>query len=339
MDFTVREVAEWVRGEVQGDGSRVIRAARPLSDSPRADEITVVLNDKYLQQFKLSEAGAAVVDATVPQNGKTLVRVADPLMAFVTIVQKLHVKPTPVWTGIHPLAAVHPSATIGPDSAIGPFVSVGEGCVIGARCRIESGVSLGNHCRLGDDVFLAPRVVIYDRCVLGDRVAIHANSVIGADGYGYRLRDGKHVKIPQVGNVEIAEDVEIGACTTVDRATFGTTRIGAGTKIDNLVMIGHNCQIGKHNLFAGQVGIAGSVTTGDYVVMAGQVGIADHCRIGDRTILGAKCGVHTDIAADQKMLGAPATPASDQMRIMHSLEKLPETRKDVRAIKKHLGLE
>jgi UDP-3-O-[3-hydroxymyristoyl] glucosamine N-acyltransferase len=339
VTFTVRDVAEWVQGEVEGDASRIIRAARPLSDSPGADDVTVVLHEKYLSQFNASQAVVAVVDASVPLNGKTLVRVKDPLMAFVTIVQKLHVKPAPTGAGIHPGAVVHPSAQIGQDAAIAPFVVVGEGCVIGARVRLEAGAVVGNHCRLGDDVHMAPHAVVYDGCVLGNRVILHANAVIGADGFGYRTIQGKHVKIPQVGTVELGDDVEIGAGSTVDRATFGTTRIGAGTKIDNLVQIGHNCQIGRHNIFAGQVGIAGSVTTGDYVVMAGQVGIADHARIGDRTMLGAKAGVHGDIAADQKMLGAPATPASEQMRIMHSMEKLPEMRKELRAIKKQLGME
>ena len=146
------------------------------------------------------------------------------------------------------------------------------------------------------------------------------------------------MKIPQVGHVEISDDVEIGSCSTIDRATFGATRIGVGTKIDNLVMIAHNCQLGRHNLIVGQVGLAGSVVTGEYVVMAGHVGVADHCKIGDRSVLGAKAGVHKDVPADQKMLGAPATPAADQMRIMSSLEKLPEIRKDIREIKKQLGI-
>jgi UDP-3-O-[3-hydroxymyristoyl] glucosamine N-acyltransferase len=143
--------------------------------------------------------------------------------------------------------------------------------------------------------------------------------------------------VPQLGHIEIADDVEIGACTTIDRATFGATRIGMGTKIDNLVMVGHNCQIGRHNLFVSQVGIAGSCTTGDYVVMAGQVGVADHIHVGDRAQLGAKCGVHKDVPPDQRMLGSPATPDKEQMRIMMTLEKLPEIRKDIRRIKQHLG--
>jgi len=338
VDFTVRDVAEWVQGEVVGDPGRVIRAAKPLSDSPRADEITVVLDEKYLSQFHASEAGAAVVDQTVPLNGRTLVRVKDPLMAFVTIVQKLHVKPTPGWIGIHPTAVVHPTAKIGPDASVGPHVTVGEGSVIGARCRLQPGVSIGHHCKLGDDVALGPQVAIYDGCIIGHRVIIHASAVIGADGFGFRMVQGRHLKVPQVGNVEIGDDVEIGACTTIDRATFGTTRIGAGTKIDNQVQIAHNCQIGRHNVIAALCGIAGSVVTGDYVAMGGQVGIVDHCRIGDRTQLGAKSGVHKDIPADQKMLGAPAIPAADQLRVMSTLDKLPEIRKDVRQIKRHLGL-
>ena len=150
---------------------------------------------------------------------------------------------------------------------------VGEGSVLGARCRLHSGVVVGRNCRLGDDVVLHPHVVLYDGTILGNRVIVHANAVLGADGFGYRFQGGRHVKMPQFGSVEIGDDVEIGAGTTIDRGTFQATRIGAGTKIDNLVQIGHNCQIGKHNLFVSQVGIAGSCSTGDYVVMAGQVGV------------------------------------------------------------------
>jgi UDP-3-O-[3-hydroxymyristoyl] glucosamine N-acyltransferase len=336
VTFTVRDVADWVQGEVVGDPGRMIRAAKPLSDHPGADDITVVLDEKYLPQLHASQAGVAVVDQSVPLNGKTLVRVKDPLVAFVTIVQKIHLKPAASWPGIHPTAVVHPTAQVGPDPSVGPHVTVGAGAVIGARCRLQPGVSVGHHCRLGDDVALGPNVTVYDHCVLGSRVIVHANAVIGADGFGFRTLNGKHQKVPQIGNVEIGDDVEVGACTTIDRGTFGTTRIGSGTKIDNLVQVAHNCQIGQHNLFAAQVGIAGSVTTGDYVVMGGQVGVADHCRIGDRTMIGAKSGAHGDIPADQKLLGVPATQAAEQLRIMSSLEKLPEMRKDLRELKKLL---
>jgi UDP-3-O-[3-hydroxymyristoyl] glucosamine N-acyltransferase len=335
--FTVRELADLVSGEVVGDADQVIYDARPLTDAQSGD-ITFIEDDRYLAKFYASGATAAIVSYALPVNGKTMVRVKEPLMAFIAVVQKLHPRPEHAFNGIHPTAQVHPSASIAKDTEIGPFVVIGEGCVVGSRTRLHSGVIVGNRCEIGDDVTLYPHVVLYDDCLIGNRVIIHANAVLGADGFGYRTQKGQHNKVPQLGRVEIGDDVEIGACTTIDRATFGATRVGCGTKIDNLVMIGHNCQIGRHNLFVSQVGIAGSVTTGDYVVMAGQVGIADHLHIGDRSLLGAKAGVHKDVPPDQRMLGAPATPDKEQMRIMMSLEKLPEIRKDLKRIKQHLGL-
>jgi UDP-3-O-[3-hydroxymyristoyl] glucosamine N-acyltransferase len=163
--------------------------------------------------------------------------------------------------------------------------------------------------------------------------------VIGADGFGYRIQDGRHNKVPQLGWVELEDDVEVGACSTIDRGTFGPTRVGTGTKIDNLVMIGHNCQIGRHNVLCSQVGIAGSCTTGDYVVMAGQVGVADHIVIGDQVTIAAKSGVPGNIASNSQVLGYPARPHKEQVRILLTMDKLPEIRKDVQRIKKHLGLE
>ncbi|HSQ55637.1 MAG TPA: UDP-3-O-(3-hydroxymyristoyl)glucosamine N-acyltransferase, partial [Gemmata sp.] len=176
-------------------------------------------------------------------------------------------------------------------------------------------------------------------CIIGNRVVIHANAVIGGDGFGYRTQNGSHSKVPQLGWVEIEDDVEVGAGTTIDRGTFGPTRIGMGTKIDNLVMIAHNCQIGRHNLLCSQVGIAGSCTTGEYVVMAGQVGIADHVNVGDRVLILAKSGVPSDIPSDSHMLGYPALPHKEQARVLKTLEKLPEIRKDIKRIKERLGLE
>ncbi len=179
---------------------------------------------------------------------------------------------------------------------------------------------------------LYPHVVIYDGVVLGNRVIVHGNAVLGADGFGYRFQEGRHIKVPQFGTVEIEDDVEIGACTTIDRGTFQATRIGKGTKIDNLVMIGHNCQIGRHNLFVSQVGIAGSTDTGDYVVLAGQVGIADHLHIADGTQIGARAGVHKDSAPGERLLGTPARPEREAKRILLSLDRL------VARIKQQLGM-
>lgn len=337
MAVTVRELAGWVEGEIVGNAEILISGARPISEAG-GDDLTFVEDEKHLNQLHASPAAAAIVGPSIPINGKTLIRVKDPLMAFISVVQKLHPPPQAAFSGIHITAQIHPTARIGKNVAIGPYVTIGQDCVVGDGSRLHAGVCLGNFCTLGRDVLLHPHVVLYDGCILGDRVIVHANSVIGADGFGYRTINGRHVKVPQLGRVEIADDVEIGACTTIDRATFGATRIGTGTKIDNLVMIGHNCQIGRHNLFVSQVGIAGSCTTGEYVVMAGQVGVADHLHIGDRAQLGAKCGVHKDVPPDQRMLGSPATPDKEQMRIMMTLEKLPEIRKSIRRIMQHLNL-
>lgn len=338
MRLTVRQMAAWVSGEVVGDGEAVINDARPLTEA-QSGHITFVDDDRYLDAWHHSPASAAVVQPHVPVNGRPLIRVRDPLMAFASIIQHMRGAVHGPSQTIHPTAQIDSTATIGADAVIGPFVVVGPNCVIGERVRLQTGVCLGRECQLGADVTLFPHVVLYDRTVLGDRVTVHANSVLGGDGFGYRTQGGNHVKVPQLGFVEVGDDVEIGACTTIDRGTFGPTRIGSGTKIDNLVQIAHNCQIGKKNLLVSQVGIAGSTTTGDFVVMAGQVGIADHIHVGDRAVLGAKAGVHKDVPPDSRMLGAPATPDKEQMRIMMSLERLPELRRDLRKIKHALGME
>jgi UDP-3-O-[3-hydroxymyristoyl] glucosamine N-acyltransferase len=215
---------------------------------------------------------------------------------------------------------------------------IGEGCVIGDRCRLAPGVVLGRDCRLGDDVTLYPYVVLYDDTILGNRVTVHAHAVLGADGFGYQFQDGRHVKIPQLGFVEVADDVEIGAGATIDRGTYGPTRVGDGTKIDNLVMVGHNCRIGRHNIMAGQVGLAGSVVTGDYVMMGGQAGISDHVTIGDGAMVGAQTGVSRDVLPGQRMFGTPAMRFEEQRRIIVSQSSLPDLRRRLRALEKHLGL-
>jgi UDP-3-O-[3-hydroxymyristoyl] glucosamine N-acyltransferase len=338
VTITVRQLAELVNGQVHGDADLVIAAARPLGEAQPGD-ITFVEDAKHASQLVACPAAAAVVPASVATGGKVLIRVADPLTAFVTIVRHLHGRAEPPPHGIDPRAAIHPSAQIGPDASIFPFAVVGEGSVVGARCRIHSGAVVGRYCRLGDDVTLYANAVLYDDTVLGHRVMVHANAVLGADGFGYRFQNGRHAKVPQLGHVAVADDVEVGACTTIDRGTFGPTRVGAGTKIDNLVQIAHNCQVGRHNLLVSQMGMAGSSTTGEYVVIAGQVGMVGHIHIGDRAVIGAKAGVTKDVPAGQRMLGAPATPEREQKRVLISLEKLPDMRRDLRRIKQHLGLE
>ncbi len=337
VKVTVKQLADLVHGQVHGDGDLVISAARPLQEAAAGD-ITYIDGDKHLMQLHASPAAAAVAPPSVPLNGKTLIRVNDPMAAFVSIVRHLHGRPELPVLGIDPRAFVHPSVKHGMELSVHPFACVEAGTVLGDRCRIHSGVVIGRDCRIGNDVTIYPNAVLYDGTHIGDRAIIHANVVLGADGFGYRFQEGKHVKVPQQGYVDIGMDVEIGACTTIDRGTFGATAIGPGTKIDNLVQIGHNCQIGKHNIFVSQLGMAGSCSTGSYVVIAGQVGVADHVHIGDGAIIGAKAGVVKDIPAGQKTLGAPATPEREQKRILMSLEHLPEMRKDLRKIKQQLGI-
>ena len=337
MGLTVNELAELVQGTVQGDGSVTIQSARPLGEAQPGD-ITFVTDAKHAQQLHKTRASAAVAPAAISPNGIPLIHVKDPLGAFIAIVRHIRGTVEEKPHGIDPRAFVHPTAVVGEGPSIFPFASVGEGTVIGARCRIHAGAVVGGHCQLGDDVTLYPHAVLYEGIIVGHRVTIHANAVVGADGFGYRTQGGKHVKVPQLGHVEIGDDVEIGACTTIDRGTFEATRIGEGTKIDNLVQVAHNCQIGKHNLLVSQMGIAGSSSTGDSVVVAGQVGIIDHVHIGAGAVIGARAGVTKDVPAGQRMLGAPATPERDQKRIMMSLQKLPEIGKELRRIKQHLGL-
>jgi UDP-3-O-[3-hydroxymyristoyl] glucosamine N-acyltransferase len=347
VQITVNDLAALVNGRVHGDGGRTIVAAKPVPEAGPQD-LTFVENERNARLLKSCRAAAVVAPASLAtrlsefiggqEKTFTVVEVKDALAAFVVIMQRLHGKPEPPPHGIDPRASVHPSAVIGPDASVFPFASVGEGTVIGARCRVYAGAVVGRDCRLGDDVTLYPHAVLYDDTVLGDRVIVHANAVIGADGFGYRMQDGRHLKTPQFGRVEVGDDVEIGAGATIDRGTFQATRIGAGTKIDNLVQIGHNCQIGRHNLFVSQVGIAGSSSTGDYVVLAGQVGVADHVHIGDRALIGAQSGVPSDVPAGVRVLGAPARPEGEQKRILLSLDRLPALCKDVRRLKRQMGV-
>jgi UDP-3-O-[3-hydroxymyristoyl] glucosamine N-acyltransferase len=338
VSFTVRQLAELVQGQIVGDAERVVGHARTLAEAQDGD-ISFLEHDKYLPQLHASKASVIVVPPNVPVEGKTLIQAKDPLAAFIAIVRKLQNKPELKPTGIDPRAAIHPTAKVGADPTVGPYAVIGENTVVGARCRIHPGAVVGANCTLGDDVVIHPNAVLYEGVVLGDRVIVHANTVLGADGFGYRFQQGRHVKVAQLGTVEIGNDVEVGACTTIDRGAFQPTRIGEGTKIDNLVQIAHNCNIGKHNLLISQMGIAGSSSTGDYVVIAGQVGITDHVHIGEKAVIGAKAGVTKDIPVGQRTLGAPATPERDQKRILMSLEKLPEMRKDIRKIKQQLGMD
>jgi UDP-3-O-[3-hydroxymyristoyl] glucosamine N-acyltransferase len=336
MSRTLAELALRVGGTVVGDGTVAIHAAKPLHDAGEG-EITFVENAQSAGRLEASRASAAIVDDSFPKTNRSLIVVDDPLFAFIQIAQHFAGEQRSEPIGVHPQAWVSPKARLGKQCSVFPNASVDDGAEIGDRCEIHSGAAVGRDCRLGDDVVLYPNAVVYPNTHLGNRVIVHAGAVLGADGFGYRTRDGRHVKVPQLGSVRIEDDVEIGAGATVDRGTFGVTVIGEGTKIDNLVQVGHNCRIGRHNLLAGQVGFAGSCETGDYVVVAGQGGIRDHVRIGTGSMIGAQAGVMGDVPEGARFVGSPATPEWEQKRIVMALSRLPEMRKTLRQMEKDVA--
>lgn len=332
---TAAALAQLVRGELRGDGNRPITGAAGL-DQAGPQDISYLVDEKHLPTLKNSRAGACIIGEKaaklVTSTELVLIVVADALDAFLVALQRFRPQAIRREIGISPAANVSPQAVIGEGCNIHPGACVEAGVVIGPGCDVYPGAYIGNDCQVGAGCILYPNAVLYSGCILGDRVIVHAGAVLGADGFGYRFRDNRFEKIPQLGWVEVQNDCEIGANATIDRGMIGATVIGEGTKIDNLVMIGHNGRIGRHNAFASQVGLAGSVTTGDYVRMAGQVGIADHVHIGQGAVLGAKAGVHNDLPGNQAYLGAPARPEAEAIRILMTQTKLPDMRKQLREL-------
>jgi UDP-3-O-[3-hydroxymyristoyl] glucosamine N-acyltransferase len=340
---TVEQLAALVRGRLVGDGSVSIHSARPVGEAGPGD-ITFIENDRYAKLLRSSPASAAIVGPHFQLNRPasnaelTVIEVDDPITAFVKVREHLSSDHKPRWTGIHPQAYVSPTARLGKDVAVYPFVYVGEEAVIGDGATLFPGAVIGDRCRIGQECTIHPNAVLYPGVILNDRVEIHAGTVLGGDGFGYRQVNSRHVKIPHTGRLEVGSDVEIGANCAIDRATFESSHIGEGTKIDNLVMIGHNNQIGRHNLLCGQVGMAGSCTTGDYVIMAGQAGIKDKTQIGDGVIVGAQAGVHRNIPDGQQVLGSPAIPVREQRRIFQMIARLPEMHRQFRELAAQVAL-
>ncbi len=331
------ELAHRVGGELRGDPALVIHGGAALAKAG-PNEITFAGDEKHLRLLAESRAGACLVSSSDRENSllksvrSSLVFVDDPQDAFISLLREFRGEHGRSKVGISLHATISSSAKIGPDCNIFPGVFIDDDVEIGGRCDLYPGVYVGRNCRIGDDCRLYPHAVLYPDVTLGNRVIIHASAVLGADGFGYRFRGGRFEKIPQLGWVQVGDDCEIGACATIDRGMIGPTIIGEGTKLDNLVMIGHNCELGRHNAFASQVGLAGSVTTGDYVRCAGQVGIADHVHLGRGCTLGAKAGVHKDIPEGDTQIGYPARPEQEQLRIVMATGKVPEMRKALRGL-------
>jgi UDP-3-O-[3-hydroxymyristoyl] glucosamine N-acyltransferase len=335
MRTTLGELALLVGGELRGDANIELTGAA-TTDIAQPGEVTLADHPDRARSLVASRASAVIASPAVECGGKPSIVVADVHSAFATAVRHFRPPRIAARIGVSPQAIVSPTAKIGANVDIHPGAIVGNGVVIGPHSIIHAGVRIMHDCVIGAGATLFPNVVLYENTKVGDRVIMHAGAVIGAYGFGYRQVDGKHLLSAQLGNVEIGPDVEIGAATTIDRGTYGPTVIGEGTKIDNLVMIAHNCRIGRNNLICSQVGIAGSTTTGDYVVMAGQVGVRDHVHIGDRAVLCSKAGVSNDVHAGEEVLGAPAAPLRQAKLQMAAVAKLPEMRRQFKLLQRQL---
>src|SRR5439155_2586200 len=313
-----------VGGKVLGEASVQLKGMS-LPDTARGGDLTFAENQDYFARAENSAASAILVDDLLGSKAKTkvFISVANARAAFAKI-HALFFTAAKFAAGVHPTAVIAKTAKVDPSVHIGPWCVIGDRAHIGPRAVLQCGNYIGADSVLGEETNLFPNVVVYARSQIGKRVTIHSGTVIGSDGFGYVLDGGVHRKIPQIGNVIIHDDVEIGANVTVDCGALGSTVIGKGTKIDNLVQIGHNVAIGEHCIVISQVGIAGSNKIGNYVTLAGQAGIAGHLNIGDRVVVGAQSGVTSDIPAGEKWLGSPALPGQQTKRIWVGWQRLPE---------------
>ncbi len=321
----------------EGRADLAIDAVATLEDAGPQD-ISFLANPKYERLLAATRAGAVVVSnkQAVP-DGMSVLRTADPYAAIALLIVRIHGYRVHPGRGIHPDAVIDPSSRVGENANVHHGVTVAGDVTIGRNAVLYPGVYIARGCTVGDDCVLYPNVVLYDGTRLGNRVTIHAGSVIGEDGLGYAPVGREWKKIPQVGTVEIGDDVEIGANCTLDRATLGRTVIGKGSKFSNLIAIGHGTKIGPHCLFVAQVGIAGSVTVGAHVTLAGKVGVAGHLSIGDDAQVAAMSGVMNDVPAGSRALGQPAMPMNDAKRVYAVFTRLPELRDKVRRLEAELA--
>ncbi len=333
--YSVGELASHLGGTVRGDASAVVTHPAGLQE---ADEgaLTFLANRKYAAHLAKTRATAAVVGVEVEEAPCALIRVDNPDLAFGEAVSLMAGPPPRPPAGIHPAAVIDPTATLGADVAIGPGCIVAPGAVVGEGCALHGNVHLGHGARLGEGCVLHPGVALYHDVVLGARVVVHAGTVIGSDGFGYAWDGSRHVKIPQVGTVEIGDDVEIGANCTIDRARFGATVIGPGTKIDNLVQLAHNVRVGAHAILVSQVGVSGSTTLGNGVVVGGQVGFSGHLNIGDRAMFTAQSGVNKNIAAGEHVSGTPGVPHKVFLDGLRHLKALPRVRASLKDLEERI---
>jgi len=337
--LTLSELARWIDGTIVRGGLDSSFTGMAALDAAGPQDVGFLGNEKYFGQFEQTKAGAVIVPRGVTGGpaGAALIAVDNPTLAFSTVVRHFAAANRAFTPGVSPQAFVDPSAVIDPaKTRVHPGAVIMAGATVGDGCEIGPNSVIGENAVLGRDCQLMANSTVRERCVLGDRVILQPGAVIGSDGYGYELVDGRHVKIDQVGIVEIHDDVEIGANTTIDRARFGKTVIGEGTKIDNLVQIGHNCVIGKHCLIVALCGVSGSTRLGDYVTMAGQAAAGGHVTIGDKATIAGRTGVTTNLPGGEVYAGFPALPFREEMKIRASVRRLPKLIERVKALEQAL---
>ncbi len=332
MKASLLEIANLVQGKIVGDQNLMISTLSPI-DNIIANALVFAEGTDNLKLAEASDAGAILVSSNVDGVNKPIIQVSNPLVAFIKLLNHFFPEHKPS-TGIHPTAVIAENVTLGNKISIGPYVIIESGSIIGDNCCIKGHVYIGHDVTIGSDSTIHPHVTIYDKSQIGTRVSIHASTVVGSDGFGYTLEDGEHLKVPHVGHVVIGNDVEIGANTVIDRATLGTTVIGEGTKIDNLVQIAHSVKLGKHNILCAFTGIAGSTVSGNHVIFAANVGVSDHVRIDDGVILGARAGVppKKHLKQGNIYLGSPARPREKAIEQELATTRIPLMRKNMRAL-------
>jgi UDP-3-O-[3-hydroxymyristoyl] glucosamine N-acyltransferase len=332
----VLEIAQWLRGNPAGEVEREIHAVAAL-ETAGPTELAYVEGPRSLEHAAASRAGCVLVPEGASLPGQTTIAVRSPKLALIRAAEALH-PALPASPGIHATAVVAADAQLAPDCSVGAHVVIESGASVGARTRLLAGVFLGAGVRVGAQCLLHPRVTVYPGAQIGDRVILHAGVVVGSDGFGYVLAEGRHAKFPQLGKIVIEDDVEIGSNTTLDRGSLGSTLIGQGTKIDNLVQIAHNVKIGRHCIIVAQTGISGSTEVGDYVVMAGQVGVGDHARIEDRVVIGGQAGVLPGkiVRRGSTVWGTPCRPISEFKRTTARLARLDALAEKVKALARQI---
>jgi UDP-3-O-[3-hydroxymyristoyl] glucosamine N-acyltransferase len=336
------ELATHVGGELVGDAGLLISGLNGLAEAAPG-ELSFYGNPRYRRQYEATKASAVLVGPDVePREGVSVVRVPNPHLAFAKISSLFHPRPSHE-AGVRPGAHVHPEARVHPEATVMAGATVEKNATVGARAVLFPGVYVGEGAGVGEDSLLYPNVTVREHCQVGARVILHASCVVGADGFGFAFNpEGEsgpeHYKVPQAGIVRIEDDVEVGACTTIDRATIGETVIGRGSKIDNLVQIAHNVKVGPLSLICAQAGVSGSAELGTGVVLAGQVGVVGHIRVGDLAKVGAQSGVAHDVEDGQVVSGSPAMPHREWLRMSAALGQIGDLLKEVRTLRRRVEL-